>query len=188
MDIFSLTNSNINLNSNHVKNNKNSKNNNEIKNGNNVFVNDDKLYDLIQSKDLLNNKQSLINDNINHINKTNNKFHKSIKDNIDNENCINNNCRKFERKEYLKNDLGIPNNIHNKDLIDKEADDTNKSIYDKGFKNLMNFFYMFINFIYIFALSVLLINSVINKSTTSLIYIITITLIYILYKILIKYY
>lgn len=78
--------------------------------------------------------------------------------------------------------------IENKDInfIEKEKEKeniNNKKIKPYSIKNDID---MFINYLYIFIITILLINSVLKRDKDSLLHTIILTLIYIFYKILIN--
>tara|TARA_B110000444_G_scaffold228994_2_gene235150 strand:+ start:2329 stop:2799 length:471 start_codon:yes stop_codon:yes gene_type:complete len=131
------------------------------------FITNEMNLDTIQSMVIKEKYQNLTN-NTNYQFMTNS--FKSINDNIDFVECINNRCTK----------------IDNKSIINKEKDLV-KNKNKNGYNIIMNNLDILVSLVYIFLLVIFLFGSVIQRDSNKLIYILIITLFYLFYKIFISY-
>tara|TARA_B110000977_G_C11004515_1_gene465178 strand:+ start:240 stop:710 length:471 start_codon:yes stop_codon:yes gene_type:complete len=131
------------------------------------FITNEMNLDTIQSMVIKEKYQNLTN-NTNYQFMTNS--FKSINDNIDFVECINNSCTK----------------IDNKSIINKEKDLV-KNKNKNGYNIIMNNLDILVSLVYIFLLVIFLFGSVIQRDSNKLIYILIITLFYLFYKIFISY-
>ena len=131
------------------------------------FITNEMNLDTIQSMVIKEKYQNLTN-NTNYQFMTNS--FKSINDNIDFVECINNSCTK----------------IDNKSIINKEKDLV-KNKNKNGYNIIMNNLDILVSLVYIFLLVIFLFGSVIQRDSNKLIYILIIKLFYLFYKIFISY-
>ena len=135
---------------------------NEIK-----FQSNKSNLDVYQSIELKDKYNKLVNET--KYDKINNNYYKSIYDNINNLECINNNCSEYKNKtmDTKKQNL-VKKNKLTSNIINKNLD-------------------ILVSLIYIFLLVIFLLGSIIKKNVNYLINILIITLIYLFYKIFISY-
>ena len=135
---------------------------NEIK-----FQSNKSNLDVYQSIELKDKYNKLVNET--KYDKINNNYYKSIYDNINKLECINNNCSEYKNKtmDTKKQNL-VKKNKLTSNIINKNLD-------------------ILVSLIYIFLLVIFLLGSIIKKNVNYLINILIITLIYLFYKIFISY-
>lgn len=135
-----------------------------------------------QTQDLLNNKQKLVN-NI-ELDKINNNGLGSISDSIDYLGCLNNNCSKLDESKISCDSLSSTKKIDY--MMDNLASNDSVSMSNKPVNSITSVLLenldMLVSYIYIFLITLLLLNSAINKSSDSLIQIIILSLLYVFYK------
>jgi hypothetical protein len=164
------------------KNNKNSS----------IFIQENLNLDINQSLALQEKKRAISNNNNkdNNNNNNNNNNIESISESINYLNCVGNNCSKIDNSYTIPNSNSNSNSSVNSPEISISTNVSNVANLSKNkTQEFLNYIQknldVMISFVYIFLITLLLVNSVLNRNNHSLVQMLVLTLLYVFYKLFI---